>query len=81
MCTTLPALATQVIAIGTLSTRSAPFNAATRILRIYADARCSIQVGDPSSVGAGVSNHLVPPGLPEFISVPAGSALAVVDNP
>jgi len=81
MCASLPATARQQVPITSTSTKSAQFDPSTRILRLYADANCSIQIGDPPSVGAGIWDYPIRAGLPEFIVVPPGTALAVVANP
>jgi len=75
-----PPVATQTVAIGATSTRSAYFDPNTRFVRIHVDAVCSIAFGQnpvaDATAGRFAANQT------EFRGVPQGGAfcLAVISN-
>ena len=78
-----PTLAQQRVAIGAGSVQSANFNAKTRLLRMHADAICSIQVG--TNPTATTSSKRLGANQTEYVAVTpeqvaAGCAVAVITN-
>jgi hypothetical protein len=75
-----PALAEQTVAIGASSVQSAAINGKTRLLRVHADAICSIQVG--ANPTAAVTTMRFGAGKTEYFGVPenAGYKVAVIAN-
>lgn len=74
-----PPTASQTVAIGGSSTRSAAFNAATVIIRIQADAICSVEIGGTAPTATTTSARLAA-GQTEYFLVQAGDKLAVITN-
>lgn len=70
-----PPIAKQAVAIGQ---QSAPFNQATRIIRIESDATCSFAIG--SNVTATTTDARLAAGTPEFAGVQPGHLLSSVTN-
>lgn len=73
-----PPVAEQKIAIGATSAASALFNAATRVVRLHADAICSVAFG-AATPAATVANMRLAAGQTEYFTIPAGSALMVAN--
>lgn len=72
-----PALATQTVAIGTVASSNA-FNAATRVVRVHADAICSIKFGaDPMATTADAR---MAAGQTEYFGVNPSDKVSVVSN-
>ena len=66
------------VAIGVGSTQSAAFNAATRFVRLHADAICSIAWGaDPT---ADANNARLAANQTEYYAVIPGQKVAVITN-
>lgn len=78
-----PALAQQRVVIGAGSVQSANVNAKTRLLRVHADAICSIAVG--TNPTASASSRRLAAGQTEYVAVTpeqvnAGCVVAVITN-
>lgn len=73
-----PAITNQTLAIGAGSVASAPFNAATRFVRLHTDAICSVKFG--ASPVAAATNARLAANQTEFFSVANGLAVAVISN-
>lgn len=66
----------QTVAIGVTSHASAPFGAATTVIRVVATAPCFITLGrTPATADAG---HYLPAGAPEYFRVVPGERLATL---
>jgi hypothetical protein len=75
----LPPVASQMISIGAASVTSAPFNEATRAVRLYAGIPCAIAVGQ-KPVASDEDTPLAP-GVTQSFAVTAGHSLAVIARP
>jgi hypothetical protein len=73
-----PPVAEQKVAIGGTSTQSVAFNASTRVVRLHADAICSVAFG--ASPTATAANLRMAAGQTEYFGVVPGSMLAVITN-
>lgn len=75
-----PPLAEQVVAIGGSSTASSLFQANTVLVRITCDASASIEFGTAPTASATMM--LLPSGVIEYFTVPAGGTfkVAVITN-
>lgn len=74
-----PAITDQApVAIGVSSVQSAVFNASTNLVRIHADAVCSIAFG--ANPTATASNQRFAAGQTEFKLVSPGHKIAVITN-
>lgn len=73
-----PAAAEQVLAIGASSDQSEEFDPNTVLVRVHADAPCSIVFGaDPT---ATADNARLAAGQTEYFGVSAGLKVAVITN-
>lgn len=75
-----PPVAEQTVAIGGSSAQSAALNAGTSLVRIHADAICSISIGiNPT---AATTSRRMAAGQTDQITVPRGSVfkIAVITN-
>jgi hypothetical protein len=73
-----PPVAEQTIAIGGVSVQSAAFNPTTEMIRVHADAICSIAFGfNPTATAV---NMRMPAGIVECFVVYPGTKLAVITN-
>lgn len=75
-----PPTASQKITITGTSAQSAAFNAATTIIRVHADAACSVQIGGTNPTATTTSARFAA-GQTEYFLVVAGDKLAVITNP
>lgn len=75
----VPAVAAQTVAIGATSAQSNAFNAATKFIRLHADAICSVKLGSTNPT-ATASDMRMAPGTPEYFGVTPGDKLAVIVN-
>lgn len=75
-----PATAEQVVAIGAGSTQSAPFNAATRIVRLHAEAICAVAVGGSNPTASGTNSARLIAGQTEYFAVKPGDKIAVIQS-
>lgn len=75
-----PPTASQVVAITAASVQSAAFNASTRLVRVTADASCSVQIGGTNPTATTTSARMAA-GTPEYFIVAPGDKLAVIKNP
>jgi len=73
-----PPKATQTVAITVGSVASAAFNPDTRLVRVHADAICSIEFG-AAPVAAATSARMSA-GQTEYYSVRGGMKVAVITN-
>lgn len=74
-----PALTEQTpITISGTSAQSAAFNVKTRVIRVHADAICSILVG--ANPTATTANKRLAANSTEYFSVQPGDKLAVITN-
>ena len=75
-----PTLADQVIPYGAQYAVSAPFNAATRVIRIQSNGICAVKVGSKTPVAvAGLGGGArMTAGQTEFYAVNPGDALSVI---
>jgi hypothetical protein len=72
----MPPIAEQTVSIGVSSTQSSPFSSRTRVIRVCADAECSIKIGDnPTALTASMR---IPANVPEYFAVNPGQIIAVV---
>jgi hypothetical protein len=77
-----PPLAEQKITLAASSTLSATFNVNTRLIRLHADAICSVELGGASVVATTGSQRLAA-GVTEYKAIPDKqviSNLAVITN-
>src|SRR5579859_588396 len=75
-----PSLASQTVAIGGSSAQSAAFKNDTVLIRVHADAICSVQIGlNPT---AATTNMRMTAGQTEYFLVPKGAEfkIAVISN-
>lgn len=72
----LPAVAYQEVTISGTSAQSAAFNAATKIIRINADAACRIRAG--SNPTALATDTRINADAPEYFGVKPGDKLAII---
>lgn len=73
-----PALLTQTVDIGAMSTQSSAFNANTRFIRIHTDAICSVEFGvDPTATS---SSQRMATNQTEYKGVRPGDKVAVITN-
>src|SRR5579863_1772398 len=73
-----PTVADQVVAYGSVSAVSAPFNPATRVIRVHTTGICSIKIGGKAPVAvAGLVGGAgrMPANATEFYAVAPGDAL------
>lgn len=75
----VPGVAKQTVAITGSSVQSAAFNAATMIIRVHADAICSIEIGGASPTATTTSMRFIA-GQTEYFLVNPGDKLAVITN-
>lgn len=73
-----PPIAEQTVAIGAGSLQSAPFNTATRYIRLQPDVVCSIAAG--ANPTATATNRRMSAGQTEYFGVVAGNRVAVITN-
>lgn len=73
-----PAIAEQTVSITGASQASAPFNEATRIVRVACDAVCSIKFG--KSPSAATTNKRLAANQTECFAVNPGDSVAVIAN-
>lgn len=73
-----PAIATQTVAIGGVTTQSSAFNANTRFVRIHTDAICSIHFG--ANPTATATRARMAANQTEFFGVQGGHKVAVITN-
>ena len=71
-------LAEQTVAIGGSSVQSSAFNAATYLIRVIADAACSIEIG--ANPTATATKMRLAANVPEYFAVHPGQILAVITN-
>lgn len=73
-----PALATQIVEFGSESVQSAPFNTATRVIRLYVDSPCAVRFdSDPVATPADLRLHV---DVPLFFSVAPDMRLAAIST-
>jgi hypothetical protein len=77
-CPVEPAIADQAVDITGTSTQSAAFNASTRLVRLCADASCSIKFG--VSPTATLTSKFLAAGAAEYFIVTPGQKVAVIAN-
>lgn len=76
----LPAIATQVVEFDTAGAVSAPFDGATTLIRVLADAPCAIDVSSaPTQSSAMPTSLRLAAGIPEAFYVTSGTTLSVVE--
>lgn len=73
-----PALAKQIVAIGAVAP-SAPFSPNTRLIRVHADAICSVEIGGTGPV-ATVTSQRMAAGQTEYFGVTPNDKLSVITN-
>jgi hypothetical protein len=75
-----PPAAQQTVAIGATSTQSAAFNAATRFVRLHADAVCSVEFG--ASPTATATSRRLAANQTEYFGIPPNGTykVAVITN-
>ncbi len=74
-----PPVAVQTVAIGGSSAQSAAFNARTVIIRVHADAICSILIGGTNPTATATNARFIA-GQTEYFLVTPGDKLAVITN-
>ena len=78
-----PAIITQKLAIGA-ETKSAAFNANTRIIRVHVDAICSVAIGPIGAAGTGptaaITSKRMAADNTEYFGVNPGEKLSVISN-
>lgn len=74
-----PGITKQTVAIGGSSTQSSAFNTLTRLIRVHADAICSIEIGTTNPTATTSSMRFVA-GQTEYFLVNSGDKLAVITN-
>jgi hypothetical protein len=74
----MPPLVEQTVAISGSSTQSNAFGATTQIIRVVADAVCSIKIGANPTVTAASAR--IPANVPEYFAVIPGQIIAVITN-
>jgi len=70
-----PKITKQTIASGA----SAPFNSATRFIRLHSDAICSFAIGPPGTVATTTDDRMIA-GATEYFFVSPGHIVYVVAN-
>jgi hypothetical protein len=73
-----PPLAEQTVAIGAGSVQSSAFADRTRVIRVHADAVCSILVGPNPTATAAKKRFAA--GQTEYFRVTGGDKIAVIQN-
>jgi hypothetical protein len=73
-----PPIAQQNITIGGVSVQSAPFNVATKLIRLHTDVVCSIAIGGNPT--ATVANARFAANQTEFWGCNPGDRVAVISN-
>lgn len=73
-----PSITGQLLTIGASSTAGSPFNAATKLIRVHADAICSIAIG-PSPTAVATRKRMAA-GQTDFYGVRPGDTIAVIVN-
>lgn len=76
----MPPLAEQKIAIGGSSTESAAFNTNTSVIRVHADAICSIAIANTGTATATAAKMRLAADQTEYFKVKPGAKLAVITN-
>lgn len=71
-------VAEQTVAIDVGSTQSAAFNAATKVIRVHADAVCSISVGSDPTATASLMR--LAQNQTEYFGVSPGHKIAAITN-
>lgn len=74
----MPPLVEQTVAIGAGSVQSNAFSATTQIIRVCADAVCSIVIG--ANPTATATTMRLAANVPEYFAVQPGQKLAVITN-
>lgn len=74
----MPPLAEQTVAIGGASTQSSAFSSSTKVVRVHADAICSIAIG--SNPTATATKLRMDAGQTEYFGVTPGDKIAVISN-
>jgi hypothetical protein len=73
-----PVITNQVIAIGGVSAVSAPFNSATKFVRLHSDEVCSVRFG--MTPVASLTDARMAANQTEFFGVFPGLSVAVIQN-
>lgn len=73
-----PALASQTVAITGSTTQSSLFNKDTTLIRVHADAICSVEVS--TNPTATTASKRLAAGQTEYFGVKTGQRLAVISN-
>lgn len=73
-----PSITDQIVAVSGSSTASAAFSPSTHLVRLLADASCSIAFG--SSPTAALTSKLLPANVPEYFAVRPGHKVACITN-
>jgi hypothetical protein len=73
-----PPYAEQTVAIGGASAQSSAFSTATRLIRVHADAICSIAIGENPTATATKARFAA--GQTEYFTVLPGHKIAVITN-
>lgn len=76
----VPPVAEQTVAIGAASVASAAFNAVTTMVRVCADAACSVSIG--ANPTATATTMRLAPNVPEYFQVMSGQGhkIAAITN-
>jgi hypothetical protein len=74
-----PPVTSQKVAIGVSSAQSAAFNALTVLIRVHAEAVCSVQIGGTNPTATTTSARFAA-GQTEYFLVAPGDKLAVITN-
>ena len=73
-----PARATQQLAIGASATQSAPFDSATRFVRVHTDSPCRIKIGsNPTADGTSMR---MAASQTEYLGVMGGLRISVIQT-
>ena len=73
-----PSLATHVVAIGGASAQSPAFSTGTHLVRVHADANCSLKFGQNPT--ASTTDLRTSAGFTEYFAVNPGDKVAVIAN-
>ena len=73
-----PSLATHVVAIGGASAQSPAFSTGTHLVRVHADANCSLKFGQNPT--ASTTDLRTVAGFTEYFAVNPGDKVAVIAN-
>ena len=73
-----PPVAEQTVTIGSSSTQSAAFNAATTFIRVHTDAICSVLIG--ANPAAAATDARMAASTTEYRVVKPGHKIAVITN-